>query len=216
MPAGVEEWHLVRPALVVADPALMASLPEQPLAATAMNALAHASESLYAPGANPSPRARRCERRSCSRTRSRRGALDRDALALASLLGGLRDRHHRASPCTTRSARRSCAPQGTPHAQTNAVMLPHTPALHGAAGARTRCGGWLGHWGSAGEDPAEAAAAVEPLAARSGATSLADIGLDAGRVARNRATLPSSTRSSPRWRLRRTQGQLRALLEAAL
>ena len=53
MPAGVSEFRLVRPSLVVADPALMASQPMPDLAASAMNALAHAVEALYTPLANP-------------------------------------------------------------------------------------------------------------------------------------------------------------------
>ncbi len=52
-PAGVEGARLVRPVLVVADPGLMASKPGPSLAATAMNALAHALEALYTPMANP-------------------------------------------------------------------------------------------------------------------------------------------------------------------
>ena len=52
-PAGVEGARLVRPVLVVADPGLMASQPGPSLAATAMNALAHALEALYTPMANP-------------------------------------------------------------------------------------------------------------------------------------------------------------------
>ena len=38
---------------MLADPELMASAPPEPLAATAMNALAHAMEALYTPLANP-------------------------------------------------------------------------------------------------------------------------------------------------------------------
>src|SRR5439155_16250692 len=53
MPAGVDEWRMVRPSLVLADPGLMASQPPAPRAASAMNALAHAAEALYGPIANP-------------------------------------------------------------------------------------------------------------------------------------------------------------------
>ena len=52
-PAGVEGARLVRPALVVADPDLMATQPGTQLAASAMNAMAHAMEALYTPFANP-------------------------------------------------------------------------------------------------------------------------------------------------------------------
>ena len=53
MPAGVEGYGSTRPVLAVCDPGLMGSGPMPGLAATAMNALAHATEALYAPGANP-------------------------------------------------------------------------------------------------------------------------------------------------------------------
>jgi alcohol dehydrogenase class IV len=53
MPAGVEEYTLVRPALVLAAPGLMGSQPMPDLAASAMNALAHATEALYTPLSNP-------------------------------------------------------------------------------------------------------------------------------------------------------------------
>ena len=43
----------MRPSLVIADPELMASAPLPRLAASAMNALAHAMEALYTPLANP-------------------------------------------------------------------------------------------------------------------------------------------------------------------
>ena len=53
MPAGVDQFTLVRPALVIAEPGLMASQPMPDLAASAMNALAHAVESLYGPMGSP-------------------------------------------------------------------------------------------------------------------------------------------------------------------
>src|SRR4051794_23378349 len=53
VPAGAETPRLVRPSLVAADPALMASQPPAELAASALNALAHAIEALYTPLANP-------------------------------------------------------------------------------------------------------------------------------------------------------------------
>lgn len=180
MPAGVDSWHLVRPALVVADPSLMASLPEQPLAATAMNALAHAAESLYAPGANPMAAAAALRAAELFAAALAPGSLDRDALALASLLGGYAIGttgfaiHHALCQTIVRT-------QGTPHAETNAVMLPHSLRFMAprAPGPLRRLGRALG---SAGEDPAEAADAVRPLAARSGATSLADVGFDRGAI----------------------------------
>ena len=124
MPAGVDEFRLVRPSLVIAVPALMASQPMPDLAASAMNALAHAIEALYTPLANPVAEqaalraveliapALADERARAHRPRARRAA------------GRLRERlagfavHH--AVCQT--IVRVC---GTPHAQTNAVMLPH-------------------------------------------------------------------------------------------
>ena len=60
-------------------------------------------------------------------------------------------------------------------------MLPHSLRFMAprAPGPLRRLGRALG---SAGEDPAEAADAVRPLAARSGATSLADVGFDRGAI----------------------------------
>jgi alcohol dehydrogenase class IV len=55
LPAGAEDRvrSLVRPALVIADPAAMTSAPEPELRASSMNALAHGADSLYTPFANP-------------------------------------------------------------------------------------------------------------------------------------------------------------------
>lgn len=128
MPAGVEEFTLVRPRLVVADPALMASQPLPALVASAMNALAHALEATYVPLRNPVADAAALE----AAERIGRGLAatdpDRDSLALGSLLGayalgatGLAV-HHVVCQTLVRAA-------GTPHAETNAVMLPHTLAL---------------------------------------------------------------------------------------
>jgi maleylacetate reductase len=117
MPAGVDEWRLVRPSLVVAEPGLMTSQPLPGLAASAMNALAHAIESLYTPLANPvtdDGALRAC----------RLLAAGGNGLALGAILAGYASGvagfavHH--AVCQT--IVRMC---GTPHAQTNAVMLPH-------------------------------------------------------------------------------------------
>ena len=178
MPAGVERWGLVRPALVVADPRLMASLPEEPLVATAMNALAHAAESLYAPGANPAAERAALRAAQLFAAALAPGCLERDELALAALLGGYAigttgfGVHHALSQTIVRVA-------GTPHAQTNAVMLPHTLAYMARA-RRSRCGRLAQALGRDRAD--EAPDAVRTLAARSGATSLATLGLDRGSV----------------------------------
>lgn len=132
LPAGAEAGvaAMVRPSLVVADPAAMTGQPEPALRASAMNALAHGIDSLYTPLANP-----------VSEMSALRGAeliaaaLDRDRaerdpaqLALGSLLcayaidSALFGLHH----VVCQSLVRVC---GSPHAETNAAVLPHTAAL---------------------------------------------------------------------------------------
>lgn len=132
LPAGARAaaGSLVRPALVVADPEAMTSQPEPALRASSMNALAHGLDSLYTPFANP-----------VSEMAALRGAeliatsLDEDRdgrnagqLALGSLLCGyaidsaLFGIHH----VVCQSLVRVC---GSPHAETNAAVLPRTAAL---------------------------------------------------------------------------------------
>jgi maleylacetate reductase len=124
MPAGVDTFRLVRPALVIADPALMASQPMPDLAASAMNALAHAVEALYTPLANPVAEMAALRAAESIARGLEPEEPDRTALALGALLAGYASGvtgfavHH--AVCQT--IVRVC---GTPHAQTNAVMLPH-------------------------------------------------------------------------------------------
>jgi len=176
MPAGVDGYGLVRPVLAVCEPGLMASAPMPDLAATAMNALAHASESLYAPGANP-----------VSEGAALRGAaliatgLASDArghgLALGALLGGYAvgttglGLHHALCQTIVRTA-------GTPHAQTNAVMLPHSLRFMAPRASDELCR-LARALGREGTDPTQSADAVTPLAARAGATRLGELGLAA-------------------------------------
>ena len=167
MPAGVDQFTLVRPALVVAEPRLMASQPMPDLAASAMNALAHAVESLYAP--MRSPVTSMAALRAVELFESGLGQEEprRDDLALASILGGYAVGcagfavHHAVCQTTVRVV-------GTPHAQTNAVMLPHSAAF------------------VAERDPA-ALQGVEPatlarLAARAGVTRLGELGVTEERL----------------------------------
>ena len=126
LPAGEEGHPLIRPALVIADPDAMTSQPEPALRASAMNALAHGADSLYTPFANP-----------VSEMTALRGAgliataLDSDreqrnstGLALGSVLCGyaidsaLFALHHVVCQTLVRVL-------GTPHAETNAAILPH-------------------------------------------------------------------------------------------
>ena len=130
--AGAESRvaSMVRPALVIADPAAMTGQPEPDLRASSMNALAHGADSLYTPFANP-----------VSEMSALRGAeliatsLDHDPgernpapLALGSLLcgyaidSGLFGVHH----VVCQTLVRVC---GSPHAGTNAAILPRALAL---------------------------------------------------------------------------------------
>jgi alcohol dehydrogenase class IV len=121
---------MVRPALVIADPIAMTSQPEAALRASSMNALAHGADSLYTPFANP-----------VSEMTALRGAeliatsLDHDGdernpspLALGSLLcgyafdSGMFSVHH----VICQTLVRVC---GSPHAETNAAILPRAMAL---------------------------------------------------------------------------------------
>ncbi|MGC1166535.1 MAG: iron-containing alcohol dehydrogenase [Solirubrobacterales bacterium] len=132
LPAGAESGvaSMVRPALVIADPIAITSQPEAELRASSMNALAHGADSLYTPFANP-----------VSEMSALRGAeliassLDQDReernpapLALGSLLcgyaidSGMFGVHH----VICQTLVRVC---GSPHAETNAAILPHSLAL---------------------------------------------------------------------------------------
>jgi alcohol dehydrogenase class IV len=116
--AGHERSPAVRPALVLADPDLMTGMPQPELAWSAMNAMAHAMESLVTPLANPvtTMAGLRAARLLCG-----------DDLALGSLLAGYAlgasgfALHH----VVCQTVVREC---GTAHACTNAALLPHTTA----------------------------------------------------------------------------------------
>lgn len=132
LPVGAESRvrDLVRPALVIAKAETMTSAPEPELRASSMNALAHGADSLYTPFSNP-----------VSQMAALRGAeliaaaLDedpaernRDALALGSILcgyaidSGMFAIHH----VICQTLVRIC---GTPHAGTNAAILPRAMAF---------------------------------------------------------------------------------------
>jgi len=166
-PAGVEGARMVRPALVIADPLLMASQPEPQLWASAMNALAHGMEALYTPLANP-----------VAEAAALRGAeaIQRGEVALGALLCGWASGmtgfavHHATCQLLVRIA-------GSPHAQTNAVMLPHFAGM-----MSLRVPGVMGELARALGDPEgapEAAAGrAAKLSARSGHTRLATLGVE--------------------------------------
>jgi alcohol dehydrogenase class IV len=127
-PAGVEGAHLVRPALVLADPDLMASAPMPGLAASAMNALAHALEALYTPLANPVTTMAALRAATLLASGISADPPDRSDLALGAILAGYASGstgiavHHAVCQTLVRET-------GTPHAETNAVMLPHSAAF---------------------------------------------------------------------------------------
>lgn len=181
MPAGVDEFRLTRPALVIADPALMASQPMPDLVASAMNAMAHAVEALYTPAANPVAEA--AALRAIGLLAHGLGDsddADREQLALGALLAGYASGvagyavHHVVCQTIVRIA-------GTPHSRTNAVVLPHSLRLMEPRLPEllTRIAAVLG----AGDpSPQLAAARVAHLSARCGVTRLSVLGMTDGQV----------------------------------
>lgn len=129
LPAGREDLapHRVRPALVIADPFEMTTLDDLRLRASAMNALAHGAEALYVPDANPvaSLAALRGADLIASALDQPASERDRAGLALGALLCGYAvgeagyALHHVVCQTLVRML-------GTPHAETNATMLPRT------------------------------------------------------------------------------------------
>jgi len=113
---GREQGPSVRPVLVIGDPALMCSLPERALRASALNALAHGVEALYGPRANPV--ATIVALRGAQLVAASDRALGALLCAYAVDSAGYAV-HHVLSQTTVRVA-------GTGHAQTNAAVLPAT------------------------------------------------------------------------------------------
>ena len=174
-PKGVQGARLVRPALVLADPELMASQPAEALAASALNALAHAMEALYAPAANPVAELAALRGAELIGSGLRADPIARDGLALGALLAGFASAstgiaiHHATCQTIVRTA-------GTPHAETNAVMLPHFAGLM-AGRAPAQLGAFARALGAPAADPAAAAELVAALTARSGKTRLSELGV---------------------------------------
>jgi alcohol dehydrogenase class IV len=132
LPAGAEQraQGMARPSLVLADPAAMTGQDEPPLRASAMNALGHGADTLYLPLSNPVSEASALRGadligRSLDLSPDRR---DRTDLAFGSLLCGYAidsaglGLHH----VVCQTLVRVC---GTPHAETNAAVLPHALAF---------------------------------------------------------------------------------------
>ncbi|MEX2106320.1 MAG: iron-containing alcohol dehydrogenase [Solirubrobacterales bacterium] len=132
LPAGAEGRvrGMVRPALVIADPEAMTSQSEPALRASSMNALAHGADSLYTPLANPVSAMTALRGAELIATSLDRPPAERDRgdLALGSLLCGYAidsagfGLHHVACQTLVRIC-------GTPHAETNAAVLPATAAF---------------------------------------------------------------------------------------
>lgn len=161
----------VRPAIVVNDPALCASQPEPELAASALNALAHAVEGPLTPRSNPVATLAAHEGARLLSSAFDGDEPDRDALALGALLAGYAidsqgyGLHHVLAQTVVRIA-------GAGHGPANAVLLPHT--------ARALAGRY--------PDQAErleaAAAAAERILAITGATRLRELGIEREALAR--------------------------------
>jgi alcohol dehydrogenase class IV len=175
LPAGVEGARMVRPALVIADPDLMASAPPTRLAASAMNALAHAMEALYTPFRSPVTDLAALRAAALLADGVTREPAARADLALGALLAGWASGstgiafHHAVCQTVVRTA-------GSPHAETNAVVLPHSARLMAdrAPGAMSELARALGDRRG---DPEAAAGDIARLAARSGHTRLAALGV---------------------------------------
>lgn len=174
-PAGTEGARLTRPALVLADPELMASQPLPALAASAMNALGHTMESLYTPLANPLAELAALRAAELIGSALPNDDPPRGDLALAALLAGYAVGsaglavHHAVCQTIVRVA-------GSPHAETNAVMLPHFAGLMGSR-APGEIAALAEALGDPGATPDAAAADIARLAARSGHVRLSTLGV---------------------------------------
>jgi alcohol dehydrogenase class IV len=179
-PAGAEGARLVRPALVVADPGLMASQRAPKLAASAMNALAHALEALYTPLANPVADMAALSGAALLAEGMAANPPGREPLALGALLAGYASGsagfavHHAVCQTIVRTA-------GSPHAETNAVMLAHSARLmEGRAPAALAA--FAEALGEPVENAGAAADRVARLAARCGHTRLSTLGVEEDHV----------------------------------
>jgi alcohol dehydrogenase class IV len=131
LPAGAESRvrAMVRPVLAIADPEAMTGLAEPALRASAINALAHGADSLYTPFANPVSQmtALRGAELIAASLDEERAERNRAALAQGSLLcayaidSAAFGMHH----VICQTLVRIC---GTPHAETNAAILPRALA----------------------------------------------------------------------------------------
>lgn len=211
LPAGAEGAPQTRPELVLAVPSLMASQPPPARAASAMNALAHATEALYVELSNPV--AELAALRAAELIAGALAGAGRADLALGAVLAGYASGmtgygvHHVLCQTIVRVV-------GTPHAQTNAVMLPHSLRLMEAR-APDQLGRLALALGAERERPGLAASRAAELAAYSGVSRLSELGVEEAVLGRVAAT------ASGRPQLDRTpdppgEGELLALLRTAL
>jgi len=171
---------LIRPEVVLVDPPLIATLGEDRLRASAMNALAHGADSLWTPLANPVSElaALRGARLIAKALDAGRETRDPAELALGSILcayaldSALFALHHVVCQTLVRELR-------IPHAETNAAMLPRV-----LEAMRPRAGKQVSALARAlGSKQAEIGGRVEDLAG--GRWRLSQLGAD--REARDKA-----------------------------
>jgi alcohol dehydrogenase class IV len=174
-----EAPHLVRPALVIADPLEMTTLDDQGLRASAMNSLAHGAEALYTPLANPVATlvALRGAELLAAALERPAGERDRAALALGSLLCA-----HALDSAGYALHHVVCQTLvwvlGTPHAETNATILPLTMEA-----MRSRAPDAIESLaGALGVDPAGIRERIETLGG--GPRRLGDLDAERGRLRR--------------------------------
>jgi alcohol dehydrogenase class IV len=172
MVPGYEERGRHRPVLVLADPALMTGQPPPDRRESAMNALAHAAEALYGPGRNPvAGMAAGAAAGLIAQGLAERAPDAGDRLALGALLAAYAmdsagySLHH----VLCQTIVRMC---GTPHAATNAAMLPHV--LRAMRGREQEA---IAAFAAAIDVPEEGVA--ERVAELGGAQSLQALGVDA-------------------------------------
>jgi alcohol dehydrogenase class IV len=175
-PRGVAGARLVRPALVIADPALMASQPPPALVASAMNALAHGMEALYTPLANPVSELAALKGAELIAAGLTPDQPERREVALGALLAAYASAaagiaiHHATCQTLVRTA-------GSPHAETNAVMLPHFARLM-VRWAPDELGALARALGQRDADPAAAGELIANLSERSGHIRLSELGVE--------------------------------------
>jgi alcohol dehydrogenase class IV len=174
LPAGHEGAAHVRPALVLSDPDLVAGLPGGRRRASALNALAHGAEAVCTVRANPV--ASMAALRGASEIADGLDEGDDVALVLGALLCGYAldssgmGLHHVLSQSIVRML-------GTPHAETNAAVLPHS-----LVALRRRAPEAVDALAAAlGSEPARLSERVSQLG---GGVRLRDLGADAGGLRR--------------------------------